>query len=126
MVNTDEIHHGRDGFVDQVIEVIVQVIAIWQTGHRIKLDELFNMLTAFFLSSASAAICWLISATRSIKALVSAPDEVLICRSPQARHHADEWSLTSFAHFEFLHRGKMTPSVSASRCAVRTAKHAIR
>ena len=49
MVNTDEIHHGRDGFVDQVIEVIVQVIAIWQTGHRIKLDELFNMLTAFFL-----------------------------------------------------------------------------
>ncbi|CSE37651.1 Uncharacterised protein [Shigella sonnei] len=49
MVNTDEIHHRRDGFVDKVIEVIVQVIAIWQTGHRIKLDELFNMLTAFFL-----------------------------------------------------------------------------
>ncbi len=27
----------------------MQVIAIWQTGHWIKLDELFNMLTAFFL-----------------------------------------------------------------------------
>ena len=36
----------------------------------------------FSCSSASAAICWLISATRSIKALVSAPDEVLICRIP--------------------------------------------